>query len=327
MATRVSTSRTLVLLLTVGCLFAVGCDHSVSETSADPPPVAAKPAPASSYTLTGFAVPEAALYDPIADVYYVSNVGDPFSDAADGFISRLRPDAEGDVSGDPGFLWATGLTSPFGMALDGNTLYVVDRGGLFVYEIDRATGEAGEPGFIALGTEGSLLNDVCVAEGGPDRGAVYVTDTGLDLVAGPTGTDAIYRVDVGSGAVTVLVEDEAEEGPNGCFTNGADVFWTTFKSNKVYRTNPSGRRGLVAALPTGGLDSIVRDGGTLYVSSWNEDPDAGSPTGALYRMSLGGGGVRTVLEGVFTPGDLGFDSRRGRVLVPSVFGNEVVVVY
>lgn len=276
---------------------------------------------AAVYSITGFAVPESALYDPVADVYYVSNVGDPFTDAPDGFVSRVAPVAAGDVSGTADYRWIDGLVSPFGMALDGSTLYVVDRAGLYIYEIDRTTGDAAQTGFVALGAEGSLLNDVCVA----GDGTVYVTDTGLDLVAGPTGADAIYRVK--NGIVGPLIAGEETEGPNGCLVNGGSVYWTTFKSNKIYRTNASGRQFLVATLPTGGLDSMVRTGGTLYVSSWNADP-ADPPTGAIYRLSMGGGGATPLLEGILTPGDLGYDTVRDRVLVPSVFsGNgEVVVV-
>lgn len=316
-------TRVLRTALALGLLplVALGCDPAVSDTEAGPalaqPSVVAAPT-----TLTGLATPESALYDPVADVYYVSNVGDPLGGG--GFISRIDPDATGDVSDDPGYVWIDGLASPFGLALDGDALYVVDRDGLNVFEIDRTTGNAAPTGFVALGAPGSLLNDVCVATSGPDRGAVYVTDTGLDLATSAgTGTDAVYRI--ADGEVTTFVDDGAEEGPNGCLTHGANVLWTTFKSNTVYRTNPSGRQKTLATLPTGGLDSVVRAGGSYFVSSWNADP-ADPPTGVIYVMSLGGSRVTPLLEGVFTPGDLGYDTTRDRVLVPSVFGNELVIV-
>ncbi|HMB92190.1 MAG TPA: hypothetical protein VKP65_15165 [Rhodothermales bacterium] len=313
--------------LLLGLLIVIGCDQSGLNSGA--PSASPKTTVTSllypaaiiqdTETLTGFVTPESALYDPVADVYYVSNVGQLF--VADGFISRIDPAATGDVSGDPGYVWISGLNDPFGITLDENTLYVVDRDGLYVYDIDRATGDAAQVDFIALGMTGSLLNDVCIGHGG----TIYVTDTGLDLATSTgTGTDALYQIQ--DGTVSVFVEDEAEEGPNGCFTNGANVFWTTFKSNTVYRTNPSGRKKTVAMLPTGGIDSLVRSGGTLYASSWNADPaDPNNPTGAIYSMSLGGTPIETALSPVFTPGDLGYDTLRDRLLVPSVFGNEVIV--
>lgn len=313
-------SRLSLIPLVLGLLLTAGCDQAVPG-SATSPNAAARPTPtAAPATLTGFFTPESALYDPVADAYYVSNVGDPFSGG--GFISRIAPEAAGDVSDDPGYVWIDGLTSPFGLALDGNILYVVDRDGLYVYEIDRATGSAAQIDFIAVGTTGSLLNDVCVGR----DGVLYVTDTGLDLATSTgTGTDAIYRID--DGTVRVFVDDTSEEGPNGCLTNGANVLWTTFKSNAIYRTNPSGRQKIVATLATGGLDSMVRAGGTFYVSSWNADPaDPANPSGVIYAMSSGGDRIETVLTSVFTPGDLGYDTLRDRLLVPSVFGNELLIV-
>ena len=324
--------RALLLTLLAVSLVLTACDQTGIDDTLGPETesaadlalrdAASKGAPVSAGTpvvLTGFATPESAVYDPVADVYYVSNLADPFTLAPDGFISRIDPDASGNVSGDPGFAWITGLTSPTGMTLDGNLLYIVDRDGLYVFEIDRTTGNAAQVDFVALGGEGSFLNDVCVGL----HGMVYVTDTGLDLVTGPTGADAIYRIR--NGAVSVLVDDEAEEGPNGCLTNGANVLWTTFKTNRVYRTNPSGKQKMLAMLPTGGLDSIVRAGGTLFASSWNADP-TDPPTGVIYAMSMGGSRIQPLLEGVFTPGDLGYDSLRDRVLVPNVFGNALTII-
>lgn len=318
---------TFLATLILGLLLATGCDHvSTEEGTLRGGAVTAETAPPhaavmiqQTETLTGFVTPESALYDPIADVYYISNIGVP--GVADGFISRIAPGATGNIAGDPGYVWIEGLNDPFGMTLDGNTLYVVDRDGLYVYAIDRDTDDAVQVDFIALGTSGSLLNDVCIGH----DGTLYVTDTGLDLATSQgTGTDAIYQIQ--DGTASVFVDDEAEEGPNGCLTNGANVYWTTFKSNLVYRTNPSGRTKTVAMLPTGGIDSLVRAGGTLFASSWNADPaDPGNPTGTIYALSLGGSHIETVLTPVFTPGDLGYDTLRDRLLVPSVFGNEVVV--
>jgi hypothetical protein len=294
--------------LCAGLLLAAGCD-TVTPATTDAEALSARPVPAMpGFTLTGFQIPESAQYDPVDDVYYISNVADPFGGG--GFISRIAASASGDVSGEPDYQWITGLTSPFGMALEGDLLYVVDRDGLYVFEIDRTDGTATQVDFIALGVAGSLLNDVCL---GPD-GSIYVTDTGLDLITGPTGTDAIYRIM--NGDVSVLLAGPALEGPNGCFVDGASVFWTTFLSNKLYRTNPSGKIFTAAELPGGGIDSVVRVGGFFYLSSWE---GAG-----VYRASRGGSQAVLIAE-VETPGDMGYDSQRNRLLVPSVFSADGAV--
>jgi sugar lactone lactonase YvrE len=191
------------------------------------------------------------------------------------------------------------------MALQGDLLHVVDRDGLYTFAIDRATGTASPAGFVALGGEGSLLNDVCIG----NDGTIYVTDTALDVATfTPTGADAIYRIRYGE--VSTLLAGTHLQGPNGCYVDGANVYWTTFFSNRLYRTNPSGRVFTAATLPEGGIDSVVRVGGSFYLSSWD-----GS---AVYRTSLGGS-QGTQVASVETPGDMGYDARRHRLLVPSVF--------
>jgi hypothetical protein len=60
----------------------------------------------------------------------------------------------------------------------------------------------------------------------------------------------------------------------------------------------------------------VRVGGTLYVSSWS--------SGAVYGMSMGGTRITRVLD-LDTPADMGYDSRRHRLLVPSLFGNSLLI--
>jgi hypothetical protein len=304
-------NRSLLLLLPLALVLAA-CD-SHAPPSAEAEGLSARPVPgAAPFALTGFAVPESAQYDPVDDVYYVSNISSLFEQ--DGFISRIPPSASGDVTGEPGYQWITGLNSPTGIALQGDLLHVVDRDGLYTFAIDRAASTASPAGFVALGGEGSFLNDVCVG----NDGAVYVTDTGLDPLAfAGTGTDAIYRI-VG-GEASVLLAGTHLQGPNGCYVDGANIFWTTFFSNRLYRTNPSGRVFTVATLPEGGIDSAVRVGGFFYLSSWD-----GS---AVYRTSLGGSQSIQVAS-IETPGDMGYDARRHRLLVPSVFSADgrVVVV-
>ena len=62
-------------------------DGSVSEGQA------AAPASAPTAITDVFQTPESVLYDPVADVYLVSNInGDPTAKDNNGFISRIGPD-------------------------------------------------------------------------------------------------------------------------------------------------------------------------------------------------------------------------------------------
>lgn len=258
-----------------------------------------------------FEFPESALHDPIADVYLVSNLGagDLLALDNNGFISRLRPD--GSVLA---LRWIEGtaehpLHGPTGMVLVGDVLYVVDREAVKLYS--RVTGEW--LGVIPFPETVSLLNDICVGT----RGTLYVTDTGLDPTFAPTGTDAIYQIR--NGQVSVFAAGTWLNNPNGCITNGANVILTSFDdAGGVYRVNPSGKKKMIAEMPedAGQNDSVLRVGGFLYVTSWE--------TPAVYRISMGGSQITKILE-IPTPADMGYDSRRNRLLVPSLFGNFLMI--
>jgi hypothetical protein len=70
-------------------------------------------------------------------------------------------------------------------------------------------------------------------------------------------------------------------------------------------------------LPKGQLDGVVvLDGGDVLVSSWE-----GS---AVYRGKPGGE-WKPVVENVKSPADIGYDSKRHRILIPSFQGNTVIL--
>lgn len=324
MPNRCSPFRWPCLIASVALLAA--CNELTPLSSAAEPPERQLTVSAASAIVVsgGFALPESVVHDAVADVYLVSNMGtgaNPLALDGDGFISRIAPD--GTVID---WRWIDGaaedvtLHGPFGLMIHGDVLYVVDRDALRAF--DRATGAPlgvvhAFPYTMPF-TQGSvaMLNDVCR---GPD-GALYVTDTGLTLDDGgnfvPTGTDAVYRI--AGGVATAVASGEETMGPNGCVTMGANVVWTTFKSNQLLTTNPSGRIRELSALPAGGIDSAVRVGGFLYVSSWDAS--------GIYRISVGGAGATFVRGDLPTPGDLGFDEQRQRLLVPLVFSNEVHIL-
>jgi hypothetical protein len=293
-------------------------EPSLKRSTALPPPIVID---------AEFLTPESAVHDPVADVYLVSNVNrHPQILSNDGFISRIAPDGtvlelewiRGGVDG-------VTLHAPTGITLHGDVLYVADADAVRLFH--RETGAPLGAWPVPVRTEeipdmpgtywvrDVLLNDVCV---GP-RGEVYLTGTGIDIDLGfdlaPTGADVVYRFD---GGVPVAIATGAElAGPNGCVVVGANVFIAPLLGNQVYRLNPSGKRFHVATLPVGGLDGIVQAGGLLYVSSVFE--------GVIFRLSTGGSQVATVLDGLVSPADIGYDAVRDRLIIPSLFGDFVTI--
>ena len=289
-----------------------GCAQTDDDTATVGADTAADTTAAASLTSiadVGFQTPESVLYDEQADVYIVSNInGEPLGADGNGFISRIRP--TGDVES---LKWIDGeadgitLNAPKGMALSGDTLFVADIDSVRAFH--RTTG-------APLGARGitgaSFLNDLAT---GSD-GTLYVTDTGMDASFSPTGTDAIHRFDATGPRSFAGAPDLA--APNGIVADDGGIIVVGFGGPVIQRIAAGGGAPeTVATLPAGQLDGVVRTSdGTLFVSSWEGQ--------AVYRVSPDGA-VSTVVENVEAPADIGWDTRRHRLLIPLFNSNRIEV--
>lgn len=278
-----------------------GCSGGGGDASAGSGGAMSEAAGAMTLSGVGFSTPESVLHDTTADVYLVSNVvGQPDAKDGDGFISRVSP--EGQVAE---LRWIDGaadgveLNAPKGMAILGDSLYVADIDCVRVFV--RTTGSpAGSICFQGA----SFLNDVAVDA----NGSLYVTDTGVRSGAEglePAGTDAVYQF-TRDGHRTTIARGSELGGPNGIAFGPRGGFVATLGSGEIYQLGPDGAR--VHVLNDPQLEGIVflPDGGFLY-SSWGAQ--------AVYEVTAAGQKV-TVVEGVESPADIGYDARRGRVLIP-----------
>ncbi|MEW5929029.1 MAG: SMP-30/gluconolactonase/LRE family protein [Gemmatimonadota bacterium] len=259
----------------------------------------------------GFDAPETVLYDERADVYLVSNVGGgPWAEDGDGFVSRVSPD--GRVLA---LKWIDGaaegvqLDGPKGMAFRGDSLLVADIEALRVF--DRRTGRF-------LGSHAIMdpgLNDVAV---GPD-GTVWVSSLGPGPDGGGTEPDStapvggVYRL--ASGTLALWASGPRLARPDGIEADGAGLLVAPFASDVVYRLGRDGEPRPLARMPAGRLDGLLLlPDGSLLVSSWQGR--------AVYRLDRAGG-VAVVAAGLESPAQIGWDRRRGRLLVPLLQRNEV----
>jgi sugar lactone lactonase YvrE len=158
------------------------------------------------------------------------------------------------------------------------------------------------------------LNDLSSA---PD-GKVYVSDSGMKAGAGgamdPTGTDAVYVID--KGKAKVLAKGTELGRPNGVLWTDKGLVVVTFGSNELYRLDDKGAKQDVTKTPAGGLDGVVLVGDSLLVTSWEAS--------AIFRGKLGGT-FEVALPEQKTPADIGYDTKRGRVIVPHLMGDTVEV--
>ena len=270
-------------------------------------------------SIAGFNTPESVKYDADLDVYFVSNInGNPSAKDGNGYIARVKPDSAGssftvDTLVRGGRAGAT-LHAPKGMAIVGDTLWVADIDA--VRGFNRRTGAPTRTvNFASL--QATFLNDVGTGSGGE----VYVTDTGIrfnpDGSMGRPGKQRIFRF-AASGAPTSAIESDSLGNPNGiAFDRTRNAFIVVpFGAQSIMTWAPGDSATKSLASGPGQFDGVeVLNDGRILVSSW---ADSSVHVVTNDRM-------RKLIGGVAAPADIGYDTRRNRVLVPLFNGNTVEV--
>lgn len=271
-------------------------------------PKPAAPTPAVRFA-EGISTPESVLYDEANDRYLVSNInGKPGDADNNGYIMALSPDGKVlDAKFIAGGEKKVKLDAPKGMAIVKGVLYVSDI--TVVRKFDLKTGAP--KGDIAI-PGATFLNDLASA---PD-GRVFVSDTGIKFGAEgpePTGTDAVYVIDK-AGKVKPLAKSKDLGGPNGVVWTEKGLLTVGMGSGELYRLDDKGARQDVSKMPDGMLDGVVVSGDSVLVSSWKAS--------AVFKGTLGGK-FEVLLPELKAPADIGFDTKRKRVLVPRFMDNAV----
>jgi hypothetical protein len=272
------------------------------------------PTPAPAVTFKGaFATPESVLYDAAADRYLVSNInGKPDGVDGNGYVAELLPDGTIKTpkliaGGEKGVK----LDAPKGMAIVRGELWVSDISQVRKFDLKTLAPK----GDIAL-PGATFANDIVLA---PD-GRVFVSDSSVkpgEKGFEPQGGDQVLVIDK-AGKVKALAKSKELGAPNGLALGAKNSLWVnTLLSNEIFRLTDDGKREEVTKLPNGGLDGFIINGETVIVSSWGAS--------AVYRGKLGGT-FESIVQNVKGPADIGWDSKRSRVLIPR-FMDDVVEAY
>lgn len=286
----------------------------VDSTNPDPKPAPEaaaepkEPAP-PTYKDAGLKVPESVLYEPLSDVYLVSNInGSPVDKDGNGFISQLNPDGtvknlkfiEGGQNG-------VKLDAPKGLLVVGDTLYVAD-----IQDVRKFDLASGAPKGSLHFPKASFLNDLAVDA----KGTVFVTDSGRKAGKDglePSGTDAIYQIN--GDKIRLLVKGKQLGAPNGVATLADGIFVSQMGGKGFTQFDGTGKQVGQVELPTGTLDGVVAlSDGSWLVSSWEGK--------AVYRGSPATG-FASFTSDVESPADIGFDTKRNRLLIPVFLKDEV----
>jgi len=263
-------------------------------------------------TVSGFETPESVRYDAARDVFYVSNVtGNPQAKDNNGFISRVRADGTMDsLRFIAGGVNGVTLHSPKGMVLANDTLWVADIDAVRAFNVT-----SGVSLFTVEFPDALLLNDITRA---PD-GTLYVSDT--RLVFGDSVThrspDRIYRI-AADRTISVAIENDTLGMPNGVLWDeeGQRLLVIAIGQKRIFewKLGDAGPR-LIAEGP-GGYDGIEPLGAGRFILSAQDDSSI---------SILENGRVTKLIPGIASPGDIGWDPARRRVLVPLLAANQVVI--
>jgi sugar lactone lactonase YvrE len=299
--------RTLIAIAFV--ILAASCRDNTPDNP-DPTRDLPTAAPPAVLTISNLQAPESVLYDPEQDVYLVSNMNGGFlTQDNNGFISRINPEnGATDLNWIAGGRNGTTLHAPKGMAIAGDTLYVSDVNA--VRKFDRRTGAP--RGEIAI-PGATFINDLV-----SDGENIFLSDSGM--LPGPgegfvaRGSDAIWKIS--SGGARKVAAGERLHQPNGLALVDGDLWVASFASNELYRL-AGDAPGKTTRLPMGELDGVIAlPDGSFIVSCWEAM--------AIYRGDRTGS-FRPLLAGISAPADIGYDSKRRRLLVPRPTDNQATV--
>ena len=252
----------------------------------------------------GFETPASVLHDEAIDIYLVSNVnGGLLERDGNGFISRMNP--AGHLIG---LRWIEGgkdgveLNAPKGMAILGDTLFVADIDCVRLF--NRRSGDP----MGSVCPEGAVnLHDLVVKR----RGPLYVTDR----------SGVLFAIE-GDGSYSEVLRGDDLGEPTGIATSARGVFVAGFQNRSVSQLWPEELKPFVRGR-NWKLDGLtITEDGSFVFTNWADS------TLLYIQSSQGGskGNIFTLLQGVPSPGDIGYDRKRDRILVPVLDHNRVFFI-
>jgi hypothetical protein len=264
----------------------------------------------------GLRGPASVIHDEESDFYLVSNVdGLPLASDGKGFISKVAPDGKKILT-----RWIEGgrnnvvLNAPKGMAIRDDELWVADIDTVRIFH--RTTGlpmgEVKVPG-------SKFLDGVALAF----DGRILVTDVGVRATGTnggfeETGTDAVFAIYSDQHSTRInLVAKESLAGPTAVLPTPDKLWVVSSRTGELLSFDTRAKLDYIQKLPGGELEGLVALGDDLLVASRAASAILrGRPNGS-WRIAIGD---------VKSPGNIAYDEKRGRVLVP-LFTEDEVRIY
>ncbi len=235
--------------------------------------------------------PESVEYDVVNNRYLVSNRSNPIS------IQSLIP-------GQSPTLFTSGVTSPAGLEILGNKLWVCDGGRMKSFDL----------------TSGALVNNINLS--GTFLNGI-TSDGGHFLFVSDYSAKKIYRINTNTNAFYTMVSNTVTS-PNGMWYDGANnrVLFVNWGSNAPVKAISLADSTVTTVVTTsqGSCDGIGRDAaGNYFISSWGQQ--------SIYKYDSNFGSPLGIVSGLSNPADIYYNTLNDTIAVPNAGNNTVTFHY
>lgn len=290
---------------------AVSVAFAVSSCGSGPP----SPPPGVEYLLTvvvenrGIDAPTAVVHDSRADLYLVANAPAERGDRARaGFVSLLTPGGEVRSR-----RWIEGgrhgvvLNDPSALAIRGDTLFVADQACVRLFHRT-----SGHPLGSACPQGATHLTGLAVAER-----VVYATDRAATAANGL----GIFAID-SRGEISRAPGSETFSHTTGIAAGPWGLFVTCAGEAHVSQLTPTGPHPVLRGGAKHVTGIVAARAASFAFSNWTDS--------AVHYVDVspakGRGGLYTLARDLDRPGQLGYDARRDRILIPEIGRNRITFV-
>lgn len=261
-------------------------------------------------TVTELQSPYSFVNDPIEKNYFISSVnGEAESADNNGFITKLNQNGKLlNLKFIQGGKDDVTLHAPKGMALVEHVLYVADLD--TVRGFDTTTGKP----VMAL-----TIRPLATAQLEPLQIQTSLSDVAFDgkghLYCSDQKANTIYRINLATQTVSVLITDRSLAGPSGLAVHpkSGQIIAVSWEKGKISEISPDGV--VTEIFSNGFFSNRFQNLRGVDFDRWGNMYVSDSTTGKVWRMSWDKR-FQVIAEFLPSPGDLGIDRANNLILVP-----------